>query len=131
MFENFLLASGASDCVPDRHKAHLLHSLRVKGQRIFHTLPLPSSANANLGSYPYLPWGPTPEYSREGPYYPYYPREGPYPRVFHEDFSCYSSCCAGAQVSFGFIQVSRSSHTATQGATTEKRRRSERYGYTV
>lgn len=49
IFENFLLASGASDCTPDRRKALLLHSLGVEGQRIFYTLPLPSSDNAKPG----------------------------------------------------------------------------------
>ncbi|KAL1480457.1 hypothetical protein MTO96_051012 [Rhipicephalus appendiculatus] len=46
IFENFLLASGASVCTPDRRNALLLHSLGVEGQRIFYTLPLPSSDNA-------------------------------------------------------------------------------------
>ncbi|XP_077485377.1 uncharacterized protein LOC144095559 [Amblyomma americanum] len=45
IFENYLLASGASDCTPDRRKALLLHSLGVEGQRIFYTLPLPSMDN--------------------------------------------------------------------------------------
>nr|XP_037270298.1 protein SMG5-like [Rhipicephalus microplus] len=52
IFENFLLASGVSDCVPDRCKALLIHSLGVEGQRIIHTLPLQSSANAKSGSFP-------------------------------------------------------------------------------
>ncbi|KAL1473772.1 hypothetical protein MTO96_038483 [Rhipicephalus appendiculatus] len=42
IFENFLLASGASDCTPDHREALLLHSLGVEGQRIFYTLPHPS-----------------------------------------------------------------------------------------
>ncbi|KAL1481856.1 hypothetical protein MTO96_034146 [Rhipicephalus appendiculatus] len=46
IFENFLLASGAPDCTPNRRKALLLHSLGVEGQRIFYTLPLPSSDHA-------------------------------------------------------------------------------------
>ncbi|KAL1476088.1 hypothetical protein MTO96_036778 [Rhipicephalus appendiculatus] len=49
IFENFLLASGASDCTPDRRKALVLHSLGVEGQRIFYTLPLPSSDNVKPG----------------------------------------------------------------------------------
>ncbi|KAL1442638.1 hypothetical protein MTO96_046323 [Rhipicephalus appendiculatus] len=48
-FENFLLASGASDCTPDCREILLLHSLGAKGQRIFYTLPLPSSDNAKAG----------------------------------------------------------------------------------
>ncbi|KAH7938702.1 hypothetical protein HPB51_028780 [Rhipicephalus microplus] len=49
IMENFLLASGVSDCAPDRRKALLTDSLGVEGQRIFHTLPLQSSANAKSG----------------------------------------------------------------------------------
>ncbi|XP_077523583.1 uncharacterized protein LOC144134554 [Amblyomma americanum] len=49
IFENYVLASGASDCTPDRRKALLLHSLGVEGQRIFYTLPLPSLDNVKLG----------------------------------------------------------------------------------
>ncbi|XP_075733086.1 uncharacterized protein LOC142775529, partial [Rhipicephalus microplus] len=49
IFENFLLASGVSNCAPDRRKALLIHSLGVEGQRIFYTLPLQSSANAKSG----------------------------------------------------------------------------------
>ncbi|XP_077519781.1 uncharacterized protein LOC144129488 [Amblyomma americanum] len=49
IFENYLLASEASDCTPDRRKALLLHSLGVEGQRIFYTLPLPSLDNVKLG----------------------------------------------------------------------------------
>ncbi|KAH8020792.1 hypothetical protein HPB51_003781 [Rhipicephalus microplus] len=46
IFENYLLASGVSDCAPDRRKALLTHSLGVESQQSFHTLPLQSSANA-------------------------------------------------------------------------------------
>lgn len=49
IFENFLLASGASDFTPDRRKALLLQGLGVEGQRIFYTLPLASSDNAKAG----------------------------------------------------------------------------------
>ncbi|XP_077485362.1 uncharacterized protein LOC144095538 [Amblyomma americanum] len=49
IFENYVLASGASDCTPDRPKALLLHSLGVEGQRIFYTLPLLSLDNVKLG----------------------------------------------------------------------------------
>ncbi|KAH6945931.1 hypothetical protein HPB50_010751 [Hyalomma asiaticum] len=38
MFENFLLASGASDFKPERRKALLIHSLGVEGQRVFSTI---------------------------------------------------------------------------------------------
>ncbi|XP_072141280.1 solute carrier organic anion transporter family member 4A1-like [Dermacentor andersoni] len=34
IFENYLLASGASDCTPDRRKALLLHSLGVEGKSL-------------------------------------------------------------------------------------------------
>ncbi|XP_050037928.1 uncharacterized protein [Dermacentor andersoni] len=44
MFENFLLASGASDFKPERRKALLIHSLGVEGQRIFSSLLLTSDA---------------------------------------------------------------------------------------
>ncbi|KAH7944976.1 hypothetical protein HPB49_003784 [Dermacentor silvarum] len=44
MFENFLLASGASDCKPERRKALLIHSLGVEGQRVFSSLLLTSDA---------------------------------------------------------------------------------------
>ncbi|KAH8020834.1 hypothetical protein HPB51_005275 [Rhipicephalus microplus] len=49
IFENFLLAAGVLVCAPDRRKALLIHSLSIEGQRIFHTLPLQSSANAKSG----------------------------------------------------------------------------------
>ncbi|KAH9378989.1 hypothetical protein HPB48_013568 [Haemaphysalis longicornis] len=49
IFDNFLIASDASDCVPDRRKALLLYSLGFKGQRLFHTPPLLSSANTKPG----------------------------------------------------------------------------------
>ncbi|KAH7980846.1 hypothetical protein HPB49_019627 [Dermacentor silvarum] len=44
MFENFLLASGASDFKPERRKALLIHSLGVEGQRVFSSLLLTSDA---------------------------------------------------------------------------------------
>ncbi|XP_077496437.1 uncharacterized protein LOC144107321 [Amblyomma americanum] len=47
--ENYVLASGASECTPDCRKALLLHSLGVEGQRIFYTLPLPLLDNVKLG----------------------------------------------------------------------------------
>ncbi|KAH8009346.1 hypothetical protein HPB51_015669 [Rhipicephalus microplus] len=49
IFENFLLAYGVSDCAPDRRKALLVHSFGVECQRIFHKLPLQSSANEKSG----------------------------------------------------------------------------------
>ncbi|KAL1451247.1 hypothetical protein MTO96_006304 [Rhipicephalus appendiculatus] len=50
MFETFLLASGASDFMPERRKALLLHSLGIEGQRIFFTLPPHASETAPSGS---------------------------------------------------------------------------------
>ncbi|KAH7932989.1 hypothetical protein HPB49_006211 [Dermacentor silvarum] len=44
MFENFLLASGASDFKPERRKTLLIHSLGVEGQRIFSSVLLTSNA---------------------------------------------------------------------------------------
>ncbi|KAH8036804.1 hypothetical protein HPB51_005809 [Rhipicephalus microplus] len=49
LFENFLVASGVSDCAPNRRKVLLIPSLGLQGQRIFHTLLLQSSANAKSG----------------------------------------------------------------------------------
>ncbi|XP_077541262.1 uncharacterized protein LOC144153500 [Haemaphysalis longicornis] len=45
IFENYLLASGASEFPPERRKALLLHSLGVEGQRVFSSLPLPTDAS--------------------------------------------------------------------------------------
>ncbi|CAN7995009.1 unnamed protein product, partial [Ixodes pacificus] len=42
LFENFLLASGASELPPARRQALLLHCLGPEGQRIFDALPQPT-----------------------------------------------------------------------------------------
>lgn len=47
MFETFLLAS---DFPPDRRKALLLHSLGIKGQRFFFTLPSHVSELTDMGA---------------------------------------------------------------------------------
>ena len=46
LFENFLLAGGASKFSDDRRRAMLLHCLGPEGQRVFHTLP-PSSSSTS------------------------------------------------------------------------------------
>ncbi|KAH6948751.1 hypothetical protein HPB50_026109 [Hyalomma asiaticum] len=44
LFENFLLASGATDLPAPRRRALLLHCLGPEGQRIFDALPPPPTA---------------------------------------------------------------------------------------
>ncbi|KAH8020832.1 hypothetical protein HPB51_005273 [Rhipicephalus microplus] len=44
MFKVYLLASGASECSPERRKALLLHSLGPEGQRIVNTLSVSQAA---------------------------------------------------------------------------------------
>lgn len=39
MFETCLLASGATELSPERHRAIVIHCLGTEGQRIFNTLP--------------------------------------------------------------------------------------------
>ena len=50
LFENFLLASGASKFNDDRRRAMLLHCLGPEGQRVFHTLPATSEEAAGTSA---------------------------------------------------------------------------------
>lgn len=49
MFETYLLASGASDFSPERHRAMLVHCLGAEGQHIFDMLAAAASGTVTAG----------------------------------------------------------------------------------